>query len=327
MKKVSLVILLIFTAVMFAQQDVVAVVNGRNITIDEWNREANVQKLLAEIQNSNPTFYDVLTNTQEGMILIERYKLKVLDQFIRKILFIQFAEKLNVAPEDKIAKADVDAEIAKMLSELKVTEAQLNEYFIQNGLGTLDDYKQRLYFQRKYSLSVFNVSELYNKDIKVTDEEIKAYYEKNKDKYTIPNQYDLLVFKTKDKALAEALRKDIVVGLSSEELSKKYNISPLLDGYVKLNDTTKLPQSFWIYITSAIKGTTLPIQQLQGEYYVIKVRDIKVSSTTPLSEVSEKIRKILIAQKQEEISKKILSDFEEFVKKSKVEILYKSSVK
>ena len=73
MKKLTVFLVLLISLLTFAQQDIVAVVNGRNITMDEWNREANVQKLLLEIQNSNPTFYKVLTTSTEGAILIERY--------------------------------------------------------------------------------------------------------------------------------------------------------------------------------------------------------------------------------------------------------------
>ncbi|WP_448375203.1 peptidyl-prolyl cis-trans isomerase [Fervidobacterium sp.] len=327
MKKLIVLSALLLTFTIFAQQDVVAIVNGINITMDEWNREANVQKLLTELQNSNPTFYDVLTSSQEGLIVIERYRLKVLDQLMRKILFVQFAEKLNVSPDDKSVRTDVDTEIKKMLSDLKMTESQLNEYLVQFGMGTLEDYKQRLYFNRRYSLSVSNVYALYLKDTKVTDDEIKAYYDKNKDKYTTPAQYDLLAFKTKDRTVADSIRKDVVAGLSADEISKKYNISALVNGYINHNDTTKIPQSLWIYITSTIKGTTLPVQTTQGEFYVIRVRDVKVSSTRPLTEVSEEIRKELLTQKQEQITKKVLSDFDEFIKSSKIQILYKSSLK
>jgi len=326
MKKLTVFLVLLISLLTFAQQDVVAVVNGRNITMDEWNREANVQKLLLEIQNSNPTFYKVLTTSTEGIILIEKYKLEVLDQLIRKVLFIQFAEKLGVAPDDRSVKTDVDNEINKMLTELKMTEQQFDEYLVQLGMGKLEDYKQKLYFQRKYSLSLANAYAQYLKNVTVSDEEIKAYYEKNKDKYTVPAQYDLLVFKTNNKSTADALRIDVVKGLSNDEILKKYNLSPAVNGYVNINDVSKIPQSLWILITSAVKGTTLPVQQVGNEYYVVKARDIKVGGTKNLSEVSEEIKNTLLASKQDEVSKKLLDDFEKFKKDSKIEIRYKSPI-
>jgi len=326
MKKLTVFLVLFISLLMFAQQDIVAVVNGRNVTMDEWNREANVQKLLSDIQNSNQTFYKVLTTSTEGAILIEKYKLEVLDQLIRKVLFIQFAEKLGVAPDDKTVKEDVDNEIKKMLTELKMTEQQLDEYLVQLGMGKLEDYRQKLYFQRKYSLSLANAYTYYLKNLAVTDEEMKAYYEKNKDKYTVPAQYDLLVFKTNNKSTADTLRLDVVKGLSNDEILKKYNLSPVVNGYVNINDTSKIPQSLWILVTSAVKGTTLPVQQVGNEYYVVKVRDIKVGGTKTLSEVSEEIKNTLLASKQEEASKKLLEDFEKFRKDSKIEIRYKSPI-
>ncbi|AMW31926.1 peptidyl-prolyl cis-trans isomerase [Fervidobacterium islandicum] len=325
MKRLAVFLFLVLSLLTFAQQDIVAVVNGRNITMDEWNREANVQKLLLDIQKTNQTFYTVLTNTQEGLALLERYKLAVLDQLITKVLFIQFAEKKGVAPDDKDIKNYVDNEIKKMLTEASMTEAELNDYLVELGMGTLNDYKEKLYFQRKYSLSIANVYAQYL-TASVSDAEVKAYYEKNKEKYTVPSQYDLLVFKTNNKTTADSLRQDVIRGTSVDDISKKYNISPLINGWVNENDTTKLPKNLWLLVTNSIKGTTLPVQQVGNEFYVIRVRDIKLGGTKTLNDVAEEIKKELLAQKQEEATKKVLADFDEFKKTSKVEIRYKSNL-
>ncbi|MFN3691925.1 MAG: SurA N-terminal domain-containing protein, partial [Fervidobacterium sp.] len=144
------VLFLLFSLHLLAQENVVAVVNGRNITLEEWNREANINKLLLDIQNSNDNFYQVLTSSQEGLILLEKYRLKVLDTLIRKVSFIQFAESLGLAASDEDTRKDVDNEIKKMLEDLKMTEQQLNEYLLKLGMGALQEYRLRLYFQRKY---------------------------------------------------------------------------------------------------------------------------------------------------------------------------------
>ncbi|MGC8954726.1 MAG: peptidyl-prolyl cis-trans isomerase [Fervidobacterium sp.] len=319
-------VLLFFALMLFAQQDVVAVVNGRNITMDEWNREANVQKLLIDIQNSNETFYQVLTTTQEGMVIIEKYKLRVLDILIRKIAFIQFAESLKVAPDASTVKNDVDTEIKKMINDLKMTESQLNDYLIQLGMGSLEDYKQRLYLQRTYSLSLANVLTYYIKNISISDEEIKAYYEKNQSKYFLPTQYDLIVFKTKDKNTADNIRLDLAKNLPSSEISKKYSVQPLVDGFVNQGDTSKIPQNLWLKITNTPKNTILPTESISGEYYVIKLRDVKVGGQKSLDDAKEEIKKQLLSVKQDEAKDKISKDFDEFFKKSKIEIKYKSQI-
>jgi len=110
-KRFLSLILLMLSIALFAQSDIVAVVNGKNITMDEWNREANIQKLLIELKTSNDTFYQILTTTQEGLVVLEKYKLKILDIYIRKLLFIQFSESMKVAPKDDEVKADVDKKL------------------------------------------------------------------------------------------------------------------------------------------------------------------------------------------------------------------------
>lgn len=326
MKKVCIFLVLLISFFVFAQQEIVAVVNGRSITMDEWNREANVQKLLLEIQNSNETFYQILMTTQEGLVLIEKYKLKVLDTLIRKIAFIQFAESLKVQPDPQTVKNDVDNEIKKMLNDLKMTEAQLNDYLIQLGMGQLEDFRQKLYLQRTYSLSLANVYTYYLKTATVSEEEIKAYYEKNKAKYTVPTQYDLLIFKAKDKAMADSIRQDVAKNISVEEISKKYNLSPHVNGLVTQGDMEKIPQNLWVIITSVSKGTILPAQLINNEYYIIRVRDVKPGSQKSLDEVKEEIKKELVSTKQEEVKDKVAKDFEDFLKKSKIEIKYKSQI-
>ncbi|HOQ39359.1 MAG TPA: peptidyl-prolyl cis-trans isomerase [Fervidobacterium sp.] len=326
MKRFLSLILLMLSIALFAQSDIVAVVNGKNITMDEWNREANIQKLLIELKTSNDTFYQILTTTQEGLVVLEKYKLKILDIYIRKLLFIQFSESMKVAPKDDEVKADVDKEVKNMLSDLKMTEDELNEYLIQLGMGSLNDYKERLYFQRRYTLALANVYTEYLKNVKITDDEMKAYYDKNKSKYTIPTQYDLTVFKVKDKSIADSVRLDLSKGASVEDVAKRYNLSGYINGLVNQNDTSKIPQSIWVYVTNAPRGALLPVQQVSGEWYVVKVKDIKIGMTKTFDEVKEDIRKEILSQKQANINDLIAKDFDNFVKNSKIEIKYKSTI-
>ncbi|ODN31259.1 peptidyl-prolyl cis-trans isomerase [Fervidobacterium thailandense] len=303
----------------FSQSDVVAVVNGRAITIDEWNREANVQKLLTEIKATNEVFYDVLVNTQEGQKLLDVYKLKVLDVYIRKILFIQFAESLKVAPKDEDVKRDVDTEIAKMLADLKMTEQQLNDYLIQLGMGKLEDYKQRLYLQRAYSLSLANVYLYY---LRPTEEEIARYYEQNKAKFTTPTTYELILFRVRDQATAESIRQDLIKTNVGAEVAQKYGITDFIDGTVVQDDTSKIPQAVWAYIKNAVRG--VPIAFTVGsDRYVLKVKNVRIGGTKTLEQAREEIIKELTAQRQQVANEAVKKAFDEFVSRSKIELRIK----
>ncbi len=325
-KKFLSLMFVVLSIFLFAQDDIVAVINGTNITMDEWNREVNLQKLLIELKSSNETFYNVLTTSQEGMVVIERYRLKVLDTYIRKLLFVQFAGTLDVAPKDDEVKSDVDTQIKSMLTDLKMTEDQLNDYLTELGMGSLNEYKERLYFQRRYTLALANVYTKYLSNIKVSDDEIKAYYEKNKSKYTIPTQYDLIVFKAKDKSTADSIRQDLNKGSSVEDIAKKYGLTDYINALVNQNDITKIPQQIWIYVTSAPKGALLPVQQVGDNWYVVKVKDVKIGTTKTLDQVKDDIKKELLSQKQDAINDQVTKDFNDFVSKSKIEIRYKSSI-
>uniref|UniRef100_A0A7C4CDT0 Peptidyl-prolyl cis-trans isomerase n=1 Tax=Fervidobacterium thailandense TaxID=1008305 RepID=A0A7C4CDT0_9BACT len=299
-----------------AQSDIVAVVNGRMITIDEWNREANVQKLLMEIKATNEVFYDILVNTQEGQRVLDLYKLKVLDVYIRKILFIQLAQSLNVGPRDEDVKQDVDGEIAKMLADLKMTEQQLDEYLIQLGMGKLEDYKQKLYIQRAYSLSLANV---YLYFLRPSEDEIKRYYEQNRARFTTPTTYELILFRVKDQTTAESIRQDLLKTNVGSEVAQKYGITEFIDDTVVQDDTSKIPQGVWAYIKNAVRG--VPITFTVGtDRYVLKVKNVKLGGTKALEQARDEIIKELTTQRQQSANEAVKKAFDEFVSKSKIEL-------
>lgn len=300
----------------FAQSDIVAVVNGRTITIDEWNREANVQKLLMEIKAVNEVFYDILVKTQEGQRVLDLYKLKVLDVYIRKILFIQFAQSLKVAPRDEDVKRDVDGEIAKMLADLKMTEQQLDEYLIQLGMGKLEDYKQKLYIQRAYSLSLANV---YLYFLHPSEDEIKRYYEQNKSRFTTPTTYELILFRINDQKTAESIRQDLLRTNVGSEVAQKYGITEFIDGTVVQDDTSKIPPAVWTFIKNAVRG--VPITFTVGtDRYVLKVKNVRLGATKTLEQARDEIIKELTTQRQQLANEAVKKAFDEFVSKSKIEL-------
>jgi foldase protein PrsA len=91
-KKFLIVIMVLFALSFFAQQAtgvvVVAEVNGRQVTQEELDREANLNRLLLQLQSLDERFYQVLTSTPEGLALLQRYKREVLNNLIDQILIV-----------------------------------------------------------------------------------------------------------------------------------------------------------------------------------------------------------------------------------------------
>lgn len=297
------------------QSAVVAVVNGTPVTLDDWNREANVTKLLVELKNMNEVFYDVLVNTSEGQKVLDAYKRRALDVYIRKLLFIQFAQSLKVAPRPEDIRKDVDNEINKMLVELKMTPDQLNKYLNDLGMGTLEDYKQRLHFQRMYTLSLSNVLALFTVP---TEQEIRSYYEQNRAKYTTQTTYDMVVMRVRDTATAERIRQEMLSGASVKDIAQKYNVTNFIEGNIIDGDTSFIPQPVWAYVRNATRGVPMNVPS-GSERIVFVVRSVQLGRTKPLEEVRNEIIKELATQKQAAATETIRMQFEEFIKKSKIE--------
>ncbi len=322
--RISLVlIVLLLSSYLFSQTDIVAYVNGEPITKQDWDREANVIKLLLDIKNSNETFYNILTNSEEGLKLIDRYRLEVLNSYIKKVVFIQFAKNLGIKFDDSEIRKFVDEQIQQVLKSSNVTIEQFEKFLVDAGHGTLQEYKERLYFQRYYALAMAEVYNLYVSKIQISEDELRKYYESVKQTLTAPTQYELYVFEVQNKNTAQKIFLDLSNNEPEEKVEKIYGLKDTYLGYVNEKDVTKLPLSVWMYVVGASKNKVLQPIQVGTNYYVIKVKNVVVGGTPTYESVKDKLKTDLYNKKVTEVKDKIVVDFDEFVKKSKIELVYK----
>jgi peptidyl-prolyl cis-trans isomerase SurA len=150
----------------------------------------------------------------------------------------------------------------------------------------------------------------------VGDQEIQAYFEKNKDAFKVDDQMNLTqIYFTKGEAAADNLKKyvdDTAARLKTEgfdkvsaELTGKKGIAVAELGWV---DTSSLAQNIRTALRNPKKGKiTEPIESpatAQGEaggFQIIKIIDYKSGKTPVLADVKEKVRVKVIEDKVDKL--------------------------
>src|SRR5215510_10368774 len=150
-----------------ASDNVVARVNGKDITAAQLDKQVQVQLQGAEQPASTEEMQDL--------------KLQVLNRMINDQILLEQAASSTLSASD--AEVDVKFnEFKSQYSEEKFTD------LLKEQKMTVDDIRAEL---RKN----ITVDKLVNKEItskiSVTDAEIKAFYDKNKDSFNLPESYHI----------------------------------------------------------------------------------------------------------------------------------------
>jgi peptidyl-prolyl cis-trans isomerase SurA len=150
-----------------ASANVVARVNGKDITATQLDKQVQVQLNGSEQPASPEELQDL--------------KLQVLNRMINDQILLEHAGAANLSASD----AEVDVKFNEFKSQY--TEEKFQEILKQQKMS-VEDIRNEL---RKS----ITIEKLVNKEItskiSVTDADIKTYYEKNKDSYNLPESYHI----------------------------------------------------------------------------------------------------------------------------------------
>ncbi|WP_227763984.1 peptidylprolyl isomerase [Zhaonella formicivorans] len=293
------------------KKDVVATVNGQDITRQEFNEKMEGAKAAMELQGMK-------FDGEQGKVILKMLEQEVLNQMIQEAVITQDAEKQGIKVEPKKAKEQLDQmkkaygeeAFKKMLEAQKTNEEKLT----------------------KYILFGLTADELYKKvtaDVKVTEEEAKDYFAKNKEDLVQVKVSHILVEAKEGEATpeqvkkAEAKAKELIArlqdGADFAELAKKESDEPMakttggaLEGYFSKSDSMYVPE-FTEGALKIAKGTVgaEPVKSPFG-FHVIKVEDRKDT----FEQLKEDLIAKLTADKKGQKWQEYLS---ELMKKAKIE--------
>lgn len=151
------------------------------------------------------------------------------------------------------------------------------------------------------------------KDVKVTDEQIKAYYDKNKAQYGTPEtrQVRHVLVKPNQKALADDLYAQLKAGGNWNAIAKKYSQDPASKNQGGKMTATKgqlVPEFEQTAFTIGDNGISKPVKTQYGWHIIQALGPVKKSQSTPFAQVQEAIRQQLLQENRNKEMEKWVAD-------------------
>ena len=173
------------------------------------------------VNNTPITLYEIKKFSIEHKLPVK----KAIEALIRKKLENTLIKKYSLEATD----LEVSDEIEKISSNAGMSIIDFENYLMKKGIN-IDTYKKDLakkIAQRKLYKKIVS-----DKIKRATQKEIKEYYQKNIDKYSIPQMVEVTEYDAKDRKTLENLIKNPMLNISSvtkkEMLLKTNQINPKL---------------------------------------------------------------------------------------------------
>lgn len=229
---------------------------------------------------------------------VKELRIQAMNLLVEQKLMHKKAEELGVLPTQEEINAETDKYIESQKEKFGSEDAFNTA--LKNAGMTLEEYKEKLNKNMEDSLITTKVTEEIFKNVSVSDEDIKNYYDEHLESFKTATVSHILI---KDEAKAKEIREKAVNGEdfatlakeNSEDTGTKDNGGSL--GTVSY-DTTNYVQEFTDAFKQLKDGEiSEPVKSTYG-YHIIKVTDIKQKT---FDESKDSIKTTLEGPKKEEI--------------------------
>ena len=236
------------------------------------------------------------------------------DQLKREVMqFLIQAEWVQQEAADQDIKV-TDAQIKKSFEDQKKqafpNDKQYKEFLASSGMSEKD-----ILFRVKLDQLQQKLTQKVTEDAKkVSDDDISAYYEKNKKRFAQPERRDLRVVLTKTEAKADQAKKALESGQSFKKVVKQYSIdeaSKSQAGLLPAVSEGQQEKAFDTAIFDAEKGKIEGPVKTQFGWYVFKVEKVTTASQQTLDQSKETIKNLLRSQRQQKALDAFIKSFRE----------------
>ncbi len=275
--------------------DAVAVVDGEEIARSDY--EALIAQAKKSYQNQKRDFpaagsqeFQTLRN-QAVQFLVQR------EQFEQKAadLDVEVTEKQVDARLEQIQKQYFGGDKAKFEKQLK--EQGITETQVRN------DIRSQIISEK--------IFEQVTGEVKVTDEQIAAYYEKNKAQYSQPESREVRHILVKTKKQADELYAQLQGGADFAALAKKFSEdtgSKANGGKLTISRGQTVAPFDRTAFALAKNAISKPVKTEFGYHIIQPLGPTKAAKVTPLAEVKTSIKQQLEQTKKNEAMTKWVDD-------------------
>lgn len=231
------------------------------------------------------------------------------DQVMQLLISSQWIEQQASDLGIEASDADVRKQFEKTKKQAFPNEADYKKFLAQSGQSE-DDILFRV--RVDYLSNKIREKVTAGKD-KVTDQQVAAYFAKNRKQYAQPEKRDINVILTKTKAQAEKAKAAVEGGQSWAAAAKQYSIDPQTKnsgGQLKAVTQGQQDRALDLASFKAPKGPVRgPIKGSFG-WYIFQVTSITPGRQQELNEVKTSVRQLLISRGQQKALNDFVSDFQ-----------------
>jgi parvulin-like peptidyl-prolyl isomerase len=270
---------------------------------DEPIQKADLDRLLAQAKKNYEAQKQDFPNV--GTPEYENLKSTLLKGLVQQSQWEQAGAKMGVTVSDK----EIDTRLDALKQQyFKGDDEKFQAELDKQGLTVeqvRDQLRARMLSDKIYKAVIDKV--------KVTDAEIKAYYDNHKAQYMQPESREVRHILVKKKALADELYTKLKNGADFETLAKKYtqDTTSKPDGGKLTAYKGKTVAPFDKFVFSAKVGElSHPIKTQFGWHVIEVLSDTKPAAPQPLADAKDSIRTTLLDQQQQAALKKWVQDAE-----------------
>jgi peptidyl-prolyl cis-trans isomerase C len=306
--------LILSTSPVFSAQRkpfVVAVVNGSEIDVNDFNRELiRLQRLV------------LATGVPLTCPQVAALEKEVVEGLIRRELLFQESKKRGI----KVSEAEIEAELKK----LKAQYASENEFTYALAAMKVSPESLRRQVERALAIQGIIEKEFASK-VTVNDKEIWAYYDRNRDSFREPEKIrasHILIKvdprwdnakKAEARKKIESIEQKARKGQDFVSLAKTYSEDPSAAKGGDLGDIRpgQVVKPFEEALFALKPGEVSDVVETQLGYHLIKAGDRKPETTIPFEKLKDQLKSLLKQEKGKEEANLYTGKLRE---KAKVEI-------
>lgn len=302
-------LLLLATPVM-AAGEAVAVINGQEVTMTELDEYAGTQQLIQQLYQTNVQFTQLLFSSDSGQALLNEYRKAQLEQMIMEKLMMSEIEKRGITLTDERKNELFDQQIQMILTQNQLTEEQMLEVLKQQGISSLEEYKQGFMQQNESIMLLDQLQKSVTNDVTVDEATAKTYYDEHPDQFktdeAVRARHILLDTEEEAKALLVELKK----GADFAEMAKKHSTGPSGPnggdlGYFSRGD---MVVQFEEAAFALQPGEISDVVETKFGFHLIKVEDAQPEAVVTFEEAKDQIREVLAGQEKQQVWKQFMED-------------------
>ena len=159
---------------------VVATVNGEEITSQQLAQQANVNQILQQVSQIDQQLAQLLLSSEAGNTVMEELQQAKLDSLIDNVLLKQAAEEADITLTQSEIDEIYEQQKSSILEQNQMSEEQFLSVLEQQGYENEAAYKEEFSNNPQIKINKL-IEEEVMADIEISEEELKQAYEENKD--------------------------------------------------------------------------------------------------------------------------------------------------